>query len=776
MPFRTALVALLATLLLSAASAAAQGPQNSKMRPTRGGDGSPSSDLGFNSLESIVVDPATGNVELVGRELANGPRAIPYEQVLTEAWANPGPQFSLDSDFSRFTRRNLAGKSLEDLLFTERGGLTSFARVTLETLGVPPPRSPDRTGYTVVILRHAGFGDAAELREAILEEDGVFDVNRTLSGWIEILDLVPSFQAFNIANREGDTEAADAFYLQLLRGLDDSLQGHGNDPPSLFRQLRGTGASPDMALRHGMRSFLESFEALSVEAISILLERQDQAAVVYSSEDLQNAFGTTPVSRPQFVNLRGNTQLARLLYEGDLALKSIPFDTSLASVDGYETLPRWTDAYIDRSDLGSSAETRYWITVESVKLQESTDGNVATIASVNLRVESRTKALDEPWSAERIDPVTKAYADLLTESFDEIALLMPELYNLREAAKVVTLANWLRGKSLQPQFDVPMVEWDAPSEVSGFLAMMPYLRDRIVVWGTWPSGGVDFDFSGKIEIEKNPGLTSESVRSRADEAVEAEAERRELLLGPVDVRGLKTARSQMLREQIQAEVNEAKRVFRLHERIQTVADAVGLLNRFLLDTQRLQAGALHESGAFLAEAAKRAEGIARAIEELPSDVRGAVEAGLSGPRADPEELRKLAAAFLQALEPLEATSFRSFDSRRVGALARAGETGELTALREGVRGWDESLQNLEKESAAAYESLGAACTDLEPLVRAVGRAHTSYEVYGSRTALMNELLPQLSLASATLASLNQILSRQLDDLEQDRILLDSLRS
>ncbi len=121
----------------------------------------------FNVLEALSID-ASGTLELFGKNDPEGPKEpIPYRQVLGEALANSGaPQFSLDSDFSGFTRQMLEGKRMEDLFYSGPGELSPFGKATLQALKVPTPEG-DGADFTAELLHQAGFSLAAELHRAL---------------------------------------------------------------------------------------------------------------------------------------------------------------------------------------------------------------------------------------------------------------------------------------------------------------------------------------------------------------------------------------------------------------------------------------------------------------------------------------------------------------------------------------------------------------------------------------------------------------------------------
>ncbi|MGD8376691.1 MAG: hypothetical protein PVF68_11170, partial [Acidobacteriota bacterium] len=435
-------------------------------------------------------------------------------------------------------------------------------------------------------------------------------------------------------------------------------------------------------------------------------------------------------------------------------------------VDGYETFPDWAREYIGREDLDRERETRYWITVDSVEVRESSDGNIAAIGDVQMRVESRSKGIDEPWSAERVDPITQQYADLLTEHFDELAGRVPALYNLREAAKVVTLANWLRGKGVRPAPAEQPVYWSPPTEVSGFLAMMPYIRSGRVLWGIWPSGGVDFDFGSRIRVRRDPDLTEDAVRSSVPKADPREEQRRHLL-GQVRPGAPLSVFGQMDRMQVETLIQEVARTWRLSQELPRVADGVAALNRFLLETQRLQAKDLQGGGGAYVDATRYLSGLNDDLRTLGQADQEAVEA-VTRDVAGVDRLSAAATAVPELVGPLSPDTYISFQPARVSELQAIADEASLRQLRDGLTAWEEALEQLNLESPDVFDRMRQRSNNLLAFIRAMGRGTASLSLYDERTRTLRELLPHLGRVSETAGALDAILDRQFAMLEDQR--------
>jgi len=207
----------------------------------------------FNYLESVTIDPDSGRVDLFGLENPQGPDdSIPYRQVLSEALHQPGPQFSLESDFSGFTRDSIQGKSMNGLLFTPEGKLTGFGRATLEVLHVPVGANAGQAEYVGAVLRQAGFSLAADLLQAAPPGRG-FD-SSALKSWIDVLFLNADYETFILARqneapgprprrgtRRPGRQAAGGLQHHTRGGLRSGSRAQGGDPevPGRVRQLDG---------------------------------------------------------------------------------------------------------------------------------------------------------------------------------------------------------------------------------------------------------------------------------------------------------------------------------------------------------------------------------------------------------------------------------------------------------------------------------------------------------------------------------------------------------
>lgn len=692
----------------------------------------------FNVLEALSID-ASGTVELFGRNDPEGPKEpILYRQVLREALANSGaPQFSLDSDFSGFTRQMLAGKRMEDLFYSGPGKLSPFGVAALQALKVPVPQG-DNADFTAELLHQAGFSLAAELHRTLPPGENV-PSSATRAGWVRLLGLSGDLRRFldqvkaNPGNSEG---ASDRFYGELLQGLAHSMAPRSPRLVAIYRKARAAGSKPDGALGAALTGFLQAYNALTVTSVSILLERHEQAAVVLDADALQQALGVTPISRPRFVNLEPGSQLARILFEGDVALKSLPLDQSLTAVEGFRTFPEWARHTIGPDGLGQVQTNRLWISLEGaqVEIRESSDGKIASFGKVQMKVESRTKDAGESWNAERQDERTQAYADLLTRHFDALAERVPALHQLREAAKMVALAKWIHRKGLEPTLDHETVAWQAPEQVNGFLAMIPSHQDGRLYWGVLPSGGVDFDFD--IVVTTDPSLTLESLRRRA-------AARRPLSVLQRDA----------LQQHIQRYQNELERTVALERAlVQAGGTQTDSLRSYLNETVRRSQEALGQSTAGLAASVEALRRLEREVGELPAEVRNPFLAAMAAAGAQPS-MEQFA-----TLDELQAT---------------AAPPPDLLAT---VEAWVVAAVTLSGDGAAELAAVSPRVPSLETFVMEALGTLVAFALYREHSLAVELLSPAEEGSTGPLEGLRRLREHQAAGLDQLNRRADSLDS
>jgi YD repeat-containing protein len=155
-------------------------------------------------------------------------------------------------------------------------------------------------------------------------------------------------------------------------------------------------------------------------------------------------------------SLRG-TDLGRTMFEADWLMKQYSFGVSV-NADGRvqkrarmpADLPTLFTLNVDRGRTSPQQEvwTRFWIVVNRCAVEQTP--NTVYFSDVRMAVKGRRQVPDpsSPTGLADVEtgmtPSAAAFAATLTERYDAVAAESPPFARLKELAKVVALANWLR--------------------------------------------------------------------------------------------------------------------------------------------------------------------------------------------------------------------------------------------------------------------------------------------------------------------------------------------
>jgi YD repeat-containing protein len=152
------------------------------------------------------------------------------------------------------------------------------------------------------------------------------------------------------------------------------------------------------------------------------------------------------------------TAFGEALFEADWLLKEYSFGISLdssgyvskrvSSVPGFKSL---ADLYFEKPDTSDRAGTwvRFWIVPDSMVIKRR--GNSIIFDKCKMRVKAM-KMVVTPEGLKDVPtdevPEATAFAELFTQLYDEIAKESPEFARVKELAKVVALAKWMKGENV----------------------------------------------------------------------------------------------------------------------------------------------------------------------------------------------------------------------------------------------------------------------------------------------------------------------------------------
>jgi hypothetical protein len=506
-----------------------------------------------NLLQLALVDPATGRLVLVGRydpAYPSGP--IPYHKLLADALENPYPVFSLESP-------GLGDPTLSRIRSTFD---QEFARISRDTaygiewmkgllLPILTTRDGDSEERRTLDARLHAAGTNLESYDAYMKwQDGKFTDESFYTGaraylgavfQSEVGDANAGFCA--AAHRRAGSQptranfeswAASAGCLGAMRRMDQEIQNGRNQDEAnrdlvaevYTAMLRMLGAPEQELLRlaaaHragtvGEDAFLELQAPLMNNALTNFLSRKVVNGMTFSGASLSGRYQFPPIrSALNTFGARRESPLMRVFFNADYTLKFLAASSRAAGeVPEHVTSQVFLGEAENRAGAaaGRTPQTgliRHWIQPESVHIDVLPGNAGLRFGDAALRVSS------EPLEVQGGDNRGNAffrraladYGEHVTKHLDAYARVYPSLHVLRETAKVIALARWVRSAGIRLE---PLASDSSgpalPAQAEGFWGMTCLVRpsgetDTLVVWA---QGGVTFDQkSGESWIQTTP--------------------------------------------------------------------------------------------------------------------------------------------------------------------------------------------------------------------------------------------------------------------------------
>ena len=311
----------------------------------------------------------------------------------------------------------------------------------------------------------------------------------------------------------------DKLWPLFLRHLATAYgYGEGRYADKYFA-LRNNGESGIDAANDALWDFQNDLNTIVQGVLKARLDRLDQ--VVFPTEIMKQVIGVEPTVEPVFTHLPEHSQLARVAFEADVFCKSL-MDRPGAAVAGYQSFFDWSRA---RHDAAENEDGHIWTSPNGFEISESADGRTMRFGRTEMRFHMERYVGGRSETEPRLD----SYAALLTGCYDDFAEQAPILHELREATKVVAVAQWL--KRHNAAVSLPQdgrVYWNAPRELPGILfltmaansAQAGQINEILTT-----AGGVDFCGDNDLKYavgspEAPQGSFSEATIQRTKDKIE----------------------------------------------------------------------------------------------------------------------------------------------------------------------------------------------------------------------------------------------------------------
>ena len=170
------------------------------------------------------------------------------------------------------------------------------------------------------------------------------------------------------------------------------------------------------------------------------------------------------------------TEFGKAMFEADWLLKQYSFGVSIdedgkqhpkrSSVSGFKSVADLS-LELKNDDYGKERWARFWIIVDKINdntdynviLKHSSDGKAFYFEPVKMRVKAKKQTIDpsSPTGLKDVDiyddPTALRFADGFTDLYDEIARESEEFERIRQLAKAVALAKWLKKEGIAVDMD-----------------------------------------------------------------------------------------------------------------------------------------------------------------------------------------------------------------------------------------------------------------------------------------------------------------------------------
>lgn len=467
-----------------------------------------------NVLDQVLLDPKTGQIEIIGHYDARFKTgSIPYLDILKTALRYAEPKLDLQPSYRDPASGDTAPMDVKIRKWMWDGkdfvlghpDLEQERQLLIRAWASACGLSPEDL---VKLYNYTRFGPReVKPPQDIREIQGKLFTN---------LGFTRAAQAYELVS-QADSEAA----LKALQLLGQAAEGriilaHSSTEPdkglgkltatvylALMENIYSNAGMANM-LREDLAEGRITWEHAVMEAQGELFpvrtqtDQREIAKVALNKIELRTTSSQILIETPlnaevvvKPIDVEPNSQLNRILYEGDYSLKSMTsFPELFWHISGSMSDKEYM---ISKRLLITRSKQKYvttssWLEPKSVSMLVSPDRRVVTFGVAEISHKTKTY-YTKPEDRQKYDDIGDDYQDWaagITNHYDEYASVLPALHKVREAAKVIALARWLLGENIAVGLShITQEGWRMPAKVPGF----------------WTSGFAYFDVTGKGTYE-----------------------------------------------------------------------------------------------------------------------------------------------------------------------------------------------------------------------------------------------------------------------------------
>jgi YD repeat-containing protein len=157
----------------------------------------------------------------------------------------------------------------------------------------------------------------------------------------------------------------------------------------------------------------------------------------------------------------GGTEFGKALFEADWLLKQYSFGVKFdengklqerkSSVPGFKSTADLSFEEKKR-DYGKERWARFWIVSDDMKLKQFGKSIYFDVAKMRVKAKKQVPDPKSPTGLKDIDteddPIATTFANKFTQVYDEIAIESPEFEQVRQLAKTVAIAKWMKQEDI----------------------------------------------------------------------------------------------------------------------------------------------------------------------------------------------------------------------------------------------------------------------------------------------------------------------------------------
>lgn len=438
----------------------------------------------FNVLKYAVIDPQTRVITLVGKYDPNYKTgSLPYYDLLNDAIRSPYPWFSLEPTNETISGVNRIIAAIEadvQRMYSESNYCNTWANRLMNLILNDPSLKRDRAQFIKkgaeafqvteeemlkVLTKSANPSDSSistddimsiigkvlrgmgyeELGNALaIQGDGSQATFDRLGIGSESAVIVAKFKSGEITQGQAELELSTLLVSAMLRGL--------RVPEADITSRANNVLSGRMSAADFQKYLEERMMSIIVDGVGLKMFN----GLTLSNQVLSKLYNVpTPQMNLVYKDVPADSLLGDILFRADYALKSICTSPEIRDrIPGFLTeMEYMRDSSAKKGTRVSGdagAEIGHRLIPGDVKMRVSPSGDIVSFDDAQIKIigwVDKTVGKQSPEVANAIKSSVEEYAGYLTQRYDDLAKVFPELHRIREAEKLIALARWAKANN-----------------------------------------------------------------------------------------------------------------------------------------------------------------------------------------------------------------------------------------------------------------------------------------------------------------------------------------